>query len=92
MKYGASYKLKINVIVESYVSNFDKLYAFYTAVSCKFADWAFSNIYDFKLRSPLFHQYRHLSNDCVKIDSLTQFDFESLLTTFTISLEEDVER
>lgn len=70
----------------------DKLHAFYTALSCKFADWTISNIYEFVLQSSLLHPYRHPSNNYVITDSLTQFDFESLLTTFTTSLEEDVQR
>lgn len=70
----------------------DKLYAFYIALNCKFADWAISNIYYFILRSPLFHQYRDPSNAYVIVDSSTQFDFESLLTTFIASMKEDVER
>lgn len=69
----------------------DELYAFYTALSCKFASWAMNKIYDFIWRSPLSYQHAFPENETVTLEKLSPLDFESLLMTFVNNVEIHIE-
>lgn len=66
-------------------------YAFYTAVSCKFADWAINNIYDFIKLSPLLYRNKFENYHRIYQNVFHPF-FKESMAIFITTINEYIDR